>query len=357
MNRPEACTTTDFLFGLRQCGLIDESLLAHQLAPFNAETLATPIPFAKHLVQQNVITLYQAKHLLRGNHEGIVFGKYEIRDFLGKGGMGRVYLAWDRQVDRPCALKVLLPSKRTHERSRLRFDRERIITQKLSHPTLATAYEADEWQGVPYLALEYIPGRNLYHWTKTNGPAPFSEVCRWMASIADALAHAHEVGIIHRDLKASNVMIRPDGEAKLLDLGLARWLEDDHREAMIMGRRRIVGSFDYIAPEQCANSAAADAQSDIYSLGCLLYFALAGRGPFIDIESTRDKIHAHQNLLPPPLTTFRPDIPAGLVTLVANMMAKDPFDRYEQARDVADILGYWQRRFAPAPLKTDRSAD
>ncbi len=191
------------------------------------------------------------------------------------------------------------------------------------------------------------PGRNLYHWTKAHGPAPYSDICRWMASIADALAHAHEVGIIHRDLKASNVMIRPDGEAKLLDLGLARWLEDDHREALIMGRRRIVGSFDYIAPEQCSNSATADAQSDIYSLGCLLYFAIAGRGPFIDIESTRDKIHAHQNLEPPALTSFRPDIPAGLVTLVANMMAKDPLDRYQQASDVAEILGYWQRRLAP----------
>jgi serine/threonine protein kinase len=312
------------------------------------ERLATPIPLARQLVQRNLITLYQAKHLLRGNHDGLTFGKFEIRDFLGKGGMGRVYLAWDRQADRPCALKVLLPNKQSHERSRLRFERERLITQKLSHPALARAYEAEEIEGVAYLALEYIPGRNLYQWTRSQGPAPLAKVCRWMRNIASALAHAHDLGVIHRDLKASNVMIRPDGEAKLLDLGLARWIEDDHRESQIMGKRRIVGSFDYIAPEQSQNSAAANQQSDIYSLGCLLYFALVGRGPFVDIESTRDKIHAHQNLEPPPMTTFRPEIPGGVVALVANMMAKDPRDRYRRADDVAEILAYWEGRLAGA---------
>jgi serine/threonine-protein kinase len=339
-------STDQFLAGLSQSGLVDSSSLDAQLQSLAVDTPRTPVAIARHLVQRNVITLYQAKHLLRGNHEGLVFGKYEIRDFLGKGGMGRVYLAWNRQANLPCALKVLLPSKRSHTRSLLRFDRERIITQKLSHPALARAYEADEHDGVPYLALEYIPGRNLYHWTKAHGLAPIVTVCRWMASIAGALAHAHQAGIIHRDLKASNIMIRPDGQAKLLDLGLARWIDDDHREQQIMGHRRIVGSFDYIAPEQCVDSSLANAQSDIYSLGCLLYFALTGRCPFVDIESTRDKIHAHQTLEPPALATLRPDLPVGIVALVANMMAKSPFDRYEQATEVAEILAYWEGRLA-----------
>ncbi|MBY0585893.1 serine/threonine protein kinase [bacterium] len=347
MNRPEACSADQFLQTLGQSGLVNSQPIRELLPTLPAETIASAVPLARHLVQRNVITLYQAKHLLRGQHDGLLFGKYEIRDFLGKGGMGRVYLAWDRQADHPCALKVLLPSKQGHERSMLRFDRERIITQKLSHPALAKAYEADEWDGVPYLALEYIPGSNLYHWMKANGLPPLVMVCRWMASIASALAHAHSAGIIHRDLKASNVMIRPDGQAKLLDLGLARWMEDDHREEEIMGHRRIVGSFDYIAPEQCANSAGANAQSDIYSLGCLLYFALAGRGPFVDIESTRDKIHAHQTLAPPCLKSLRPDVPAGIVSLVANMTAKLPADRYEHATEVAEILAYWESRLDP----------
>jgi serine/threonine protein kinase len=303
--------------------------------------------FAHHLVHQNILTAYQAHHLLNGTWRGLLLGPYEIRDFLGKGGMGSVYLAWDRQRDRPCALKVLLPAKRASRRNVLRFEREMEVSQRVQHPGVAVAYDSGESNGVLYLAMEYVPGSTLYRWTKRRGPAPFYWAVKWIGSVAHALDHVHQMGIIHRDLKPSNVMIRPDGDAKLLDLGLARWFDDDHNEHQVVGHRRIVGSFDYIAPEQATNSARADARSDVYSLGCVFYFCLTGSAPFQHVTQTREKLVHHRVQDADPIESRRPDIPPGLSVVVSRMMTKDPAERYQVGAEVAEILRYWEGRLKP----------
>lgn len=301
----------------------------------------------RFLIVERLLTPFQGECARRGQGSKLVLSHYEVRDFLGRGGMGNVYLAHDRRNRRPCALKVLAEHLRDKERSLRRFQREMEVNQRLSHPGLAAAYEAGLFDGVPCLVMEYVPGRTLYRLVRAEGPVAGYWACKWVAEVAHALDYAHQSGVIHRDLKPSNVIITPPGSAKLLDLGLARWYADDHNEHQVVGENRIVGSFDYMAPEQAINSARADARSDIYGLGCLLYFALSGRPPFSHVGEQREKIAHHREVDAEPLAALRRDLPTGLVKMVDRMMAKSPADRFQVAAEVAEKMDRWADRLRP----------
>lgn len=315
------------------------------------ETKADLGKLADWLVQQHLITSFQANNFLKGTWHGLLVDDYEIRDVLGKGGMGTVYLAHDRANNRFCALKVLPAEKRNQARNVRRFLRETEVGQRLSHPNIAASYLAGNWKGIPYLVMEYVPGMTLYRLIKSRGPTSPYWAVRWTTDVANVLDYIHQFGIVHRDLKPSNVIITPKGTAKLLDLGLARWYEDDHNEHLIVGAKRIVGSFDYIAPEQANNSARADARSDIYSLGCLLYFSLVGNPPFQHIEEVKEKIAHHHQAYPDPISKFRADVPTGLTIVIGRMMAKDPAQRFQVAAEVRDELEKWTHRLRPTREK------
>lgn len=337
----------EFIDRIARSNLRDEAGLRRLLASAPKETRADAGKLADWLVERKVLTTFQANNLLLDQWRGLVVDGFELRDVLGKGGMGTVYLAHDRRRGRPCALKVLPAEKRTHARNVRRFLRETTVGQRLEHPNIAASYLAGNWRGVPYLVMEYVPGVTLYRLARAGGQIPPANAVKWIAELAGALDYIHQHGIVHRDLKPSNVIITPSGKAKLLDLGLARWYEDDHNEHLVVGERRMVGSFDYMAPEQASNSARADPRSDIYGLGCLLYFALVGKPPFHHVELTRDKIAHHQGVYPEPVTKARPDVPPGLAAVLARLMAKNPAERYQVAEEARQVLEGWEARLAP----------
>ena len=304
-------------------------------APEATESAAA---FAGWLVERDLITAFQSRKLLSGHGRSLVNEPYEIRDILGRGGMGAVYLAWDRKNRRYAAVKILSKTQKEHERGNLRFQREIEVSKRLDHPKLAGGFEAGMWKSSPFLAMEYVPGPTLYQLVKRHGVMDPLWASLWIADVADALDYVHQGGVIHRDLKPSNVVVTPGGGAKLLDLGLARWMHDDHNEERLLGRGRIVGSFDYMAPEQGVDAARADARSDIYSLGCLFYFLLAGHPPFHHIPERMQKIEAHRTVAPTPIVATRSGIPTLIVDALNRMLAKEPGRRFSVAAEVRDLL-------------------
>jgi serine/threonine protein kinase len=311
-------------------------------AAFNTvapDVRADPGTFADHLVRTGKLSRYQAYQLLRGHWRGLFVGPYQVLGPIGKGGVGKVYLARDQRGGGLVALKVLPPHRiRARERLLARFRREMEICRRISHPDLAHTFETGEDRGVWYIAMEFFPGRSLSRVVADEGPLAPARAARLLAQVADVLDHAHRQGIIHRDLKPGNVQVTPEDNAKVLDLGLALVLGEELQDANILGGpRRVVGTMDYIAPEQTTDATRADARSDVYSLGCTLYFVLAGRPPFPG-GTSRDKIQRQRTEEPRLLVSLRPGLPPALTELVARMMAKDPARRPQTAAEVAAEL-------------------
>lgn len=335
-------TKQELLETLAKSELVDSDALKRRLLLAPTDVHESGEKLADWMVEEQILTEFQANKLLKGIWRGLVIDDHEIQSFLGRGGMGNVYLTYDRRRRRHCAMKLLIRTDQSDKRHVLRFLREIEVSRRLQHTSIAQSYGSGNWEGVYYLTLEYVPGITLFRLVRRGGgPPPLYWAVSWMSEIASALDYAHQTGIIHRDLKPSNVILTPDGHAKLLDLGLARWYDDDHNEDRVVGHRRVVGSFDYIAPEQGANSARADARSDIYALGCVLYFALVGRAPFHHITSVREKIRHHQEVPPPSLVSLRPELPVALASIVSRMLSKEPQDRYQVAGQVRDVLARW----------------
>jgi serine/threonine protein kinase len=236
-----------------------------------------------------------------------------------------------------------------------RFRREMALSRRVAHPHVALTYDVGEVRGVHYIAMEYIPGRTLSRLVVEEGPLRTARAARLFAEAAAGLHHAHERGLVHRDLKPSNVMVTPHDHVKVLDLGLALIQGeriDDPR--VVGGQGYIVGSMDYIAPEQTLDAARVDRRSDVYGLGCTLYYALTGRPPFPG-GTNRDKIHGHRTQEPAPLLTLNPALPPAFVGIVRRMMAKDPDQRQPTALAVEEELRAFAAGEAVQPL--DRPDD
>jgi eukaryotic-like serine/threonine-protein kinase len=272
----------------------------------------------------------------------LMLGPYQILTPIGRGGMGSVYLALDTRAAQHVALKVLPPKKaREEERYLARFRREMELSQRVRHPHLALTYEVGVYQGVYYIAMEYIPGMSLHRVVSRQGPLPVARAARLFAEVCSGLDHSHGQGLIHRDLKPSNIMVTPNDHAKILDLGLALMEGEVADEIEVIGGQGyVVGSMDYIAPEQTENATAVDARADIYGLGCSLFYSLTGRPPFPG-GNTRDKIKCHRHEEPEALTRLNPAVPDEFAGLVRKMMAKDPDKRFASAYDARGELLAW----------------
>lgn len=335
-------TLETFLGALRRSRLFDAPDLDRFVTRAKADSARA---LADALVRFGALTHYQADKLLRGRTAGLVIGPYAILAPLGRGGMGTVvYLARDRRVAEEFGDSVLVALKLLPVRvgaaqpvTLARFQREMELGKRAKHPNVVRTFAAGDTDDVHYLALEYVPGVTIRDWVKKHGPMPLGEAACVFADVAAGLAHVHAKGLVHRDVKLANVIVRPDGTAVLLDLGLAIAPAEPRPEnpAVAGGKGYVVGTMDYLAPEQGRDSAAVGPKADVYGLGCALFAALTGRLPF-PAEDAKAKIRRHRTDPPPPV----PNVPSEFEKLIHRFMAKDP-DARPSATETEALLREW----------------
>jgi serine/threonine-protein kinase len=276
-------------------------------------------------------------------------GQYLILEELGKGGMGRVFRAEHTAMGRVVALKVLASDLVNSPRAKEFFMREVRAASRLYHPNIVTAFDANEVNGIHILVMELVQGPNLEHLVRQRGPLPVTVACEYARQVATGLDHATEHGMVHRDIKPSNLLLRPDadptrpGLVKISDFGLARLAPIRHEGTptshgtIMVEENTIIGTPDYLAPEQARSLHQADIRSDIYSLGCTLYFLLTGKVPYPGTKGLEKIIKHSTDPIPKP-SALVSGIPANVDAVVGRMMAKEPADRYQTPREVAAAL-------------------
>lgn len=266
-------------------------------------------------------------------------GQYELLELLGQGGMGAVYKARHINLDKLVALKLLRPDFMQSDQSVARFKREMKAVGKISHPHIVQAFDAGQINGTHYLTMELVVGTDLHHLVKQRGPLPVKDACKAIRQAALGLHAAHKEGLVHRDIKPSNLLLAKNGQIKILDLGLALIGDGTPHEA-ITSTGQVLGTPDYMAPEQWEDTHATDLRTDLYALGCTLFYLLTGRAPYAtdEYKSVVKKMSGHVNAPIPDLKAARPDVPDGVCAIYQRLMSKRPEDRYASAAALAQAL-------------------
>ncbi len=298
------------------------------------------------LIERERITAYQLRKVVNGRSADLLIGPYVVQDKLGEGGMGKVFRALHKHDGREVALKVVREHLLAKPTARGRYEREVQTALTLSHPNIIHVASAGSTDGRYFIEMEFIDGLDLSRIVQRYGVLPISEACEYARQAALGLHHAHELGFVHRDVKPSNIMVggsrhipaaKEPAWVKVLDMGLVRMIGYDDEERGLTRDGTVVGTPDYMAPEQAKNSRVVDGRADLYSLGATFYFMLSGKPPFPD-GTALDKIIRHVDHLPPPLESLRPDAPRELVQIVDRLMAKNPDQRFDTALDLAEAL-------------------
>ncbi|MBP88420.1 MAG: hypothetical protein CMJ64_17185 [Planctomycetaceae bacterium] len=323
----------EFIEGLTRSGL----MTAEEVHVFQVTLLPTTDPpsvklLAAELVRRGRLTKYQAGRIASGRAAGLVLGKYVIQEKIGEGGMGEVFVAEHRRMKRPVVVKVL-PQSHTHsENSIRRFQREVEAAAQLHHPNIVTAFDAGEEHGIHFLVMEYIDGQALGELVTAQGALAIDLAVSCVLQAAHGLDYAHSKAIIHRDIKPNNLLLDKAGVLKILDMGLARF--DDGRGTVSIGdgeltqQNQIIGTVEYMSPEQVDNSSLADPRSDVYSLGCTFFRLLTEKPPYQG-ETLVKTILAHRTEAVPSARACRPDVPEDVDRVVRRMLAKLPDERYQ----------------------------
>ena len=335
-----------FLDYLRRSKLLTDSALKRGLeslqAKHDGKLPGETQVIVDHMIEDGFLTQWQCDKLLQKKYKGFFLGKYKLLGHIGSGGMSSVYLAEHTLMRRLRAIKVL-PRSRVNDSSYLeRFHREAQATAALDHPHIVRAYDVDNQGDTHYLVMEYVSGSDLASIVKENGAIGFEDTARYIVHTARGLQHAHEAGMIHRDVKPANLLVDENGTAKILDMGLAL-ISDDTAELAsltVTHEERVLGTADYLAPEQAINSHEIDHRADIYGLGCTMYFLIAGHPPFPD-GTLAQRIAKHQQQLPPNVSDIRTDCPPELSRICMQMIQKQPEARFASCDEVADYLVTW----------------
>ncbi|MCI0639060.1 MAG: serine/threonine protein kinase [Gemmataceae bacterium] len=367
-------TSRALIEALTQCRLLGSEQLRQ--ASDLAHRESDPRQLARHLGQRNFLTIYQINQLLAGRAKDLVLGPYRFLDRLGQGGLSSVYKARHVDYDWLVALKVLRPEAMASEAGRRQFLLEMEAMAQMDHPNIVGFVDVDEWDNTFYFAMEFVDGIDLAKLVTLSGPMPVSDACDYIRQAALGLQHAHERNLVHRDIKPGNLFLtqgtggdlgvpgRPEGEesarrgtkgkagknrpkavVKILDWGLATLrLPKGYTGPQLLENlaRGIVGTADYLSPEQARDHTAVDIRGDIYSLGCAFYFLLTGQPPFTE-GSLIQKLLQHKQAEPEPVSAFREDVPPRVVEILHRMMAKNPDDRFQTPAAVALALMAFSR--------------
>jgi serine/threonine protein kinase len=276
----------------------------------------------------------------------VLADRFAVGELLGRGGMAEVYLATDRVLDRPVAVKVL-GGWLAHDGTFVeRFRREALASARISHPTLVAVFDAGSEDGMHYIVMEHVPGETLADRIRREGRVRPDRATRIAVSVADALGVAHAAGIVHRDVKPANVMLTPDGRTKLMDLGIARSIDGES----ITRASSILGTAGYVSPEQ-ARGGPVDHRSDIYSLGCVMYEMLTGRKPF-EADDPVAVAYQHVHETPAPPTSLEPSVPSALEAVTMRAMEKDPAARFQSVAEMTAALDDRTAAMAPVAVTT-----
>jgi serine/threonine-protein kinase len=350
-NAPEKATyamaelsAKNLLTLLEKSGIVDEEDLQETLQPVSEKIDADSIDaqqLSTHLIDSGIITQWHASKLLAGKYKGFFLDKYKLLGHLGTGGMSSVYLAEARNTGQKRAIKVL-PKKKVSDKSYLdRFYREGKAAASLNHPNIVRVYDINNAGNTHYMVMEYVKGADLYETVRELGPMPVDETVEALIQSAEGLLHAHQKGMVHRDIKPANLLKTDAGSIKILDLGLALFNSEGEESLTVLYNEKVMGTADYLSPEQAVNSHEVDHRADIYSLGCTLYFLITGRPPF-DKGTLAQRIALHQSKEPDSILDSRPDCPQGLVDICTRMMRKNPDDRFANCQELIHTLKQFQ---------------
>ncbi len=345
-----------FLDLLKQSGLLTDEQIVDAVRRFGGSSTER---VSSSLVSEGLLTPFQVKRLTAGQTKGLVLGQYRILDELGSGGFGQVFRALHTVMGRTVAVKVIAPELVEDSRARTWFKREVLAITQLCHPNIVMAYDANEAEGLLFLVMEFVDGADLESVVCTQGPLAINAAYELMRQAGLALQYAHERGMVHRDIKPANLLIPkaavgPAGPVvvKVTDFGLARLHSSvPGHSVKTIGENGFLGTPAYVSPEQARNAGKADIRSDLYSLGCTFYYALAGRKPFVGTSAV-ETLMMHLEEEATPLEALRPEVPSGVAAVVRRLMAKDPAKRFQTPAELVSELTFLSARGDdPAPRR------
>jgi serine/threonine-protein kinase len=359
---PDEGVPPDLLQVIRRSGILAERQLeAVRTQVKNGAYPSDPHGLAERLVQEEILTRFQANRLLQNKAHGLVVDRYVLLERLGEGSMGRVFKAQHRLMGRLVALKLIAPAYASRAKSIARFRRELRLIGRLDHPNIVRAYDAAQFGDCFYLVMEYARGQSLDRVYESRGPLPPEDVIEYAAQAALGLAHAHAQGIVHRDVKPSNLLLTSDGQIKVLDLGLGILIDADDQSSFATAAGRAVGTIDFMSPEQ-ASGVDVDGRSDCFALGCTMYILMTGRLPF-PADTDLKRLVRRLEGPPVPITDHLPDLPPAVVQVLDKLLARELEDRFQTATEAAAALrallqdgGSAPSESPPAPAPAPRDA-
>jgi eukaryotic-like serine/threonine-protein kinase len=345
---PPPVTNEDLLGLVTKSGVADEKRLDAYLKRGGESVPEDPAELAVALVREGILTNFQVQQLLQGKWRGFAIGNYKVLERLGSGGMGNVYLCEHKVMRKRVAIKVLATVSAENPEALKRFYREARAAAALDHPNIVRAHDVGKEDKLHFLVMDYVDGSSLENIIRRHGPMDVLRACHYIRQGAMGLHFAHESGLIHRDIKPANLILDRGGSLKVLDMGVARFAQEDD-EVLTKGP---LGTADYLAPEQALDSHGADRRADIYSLGATFYFMLTAHPPLAEGKTVAQKIMLLQTKPPVPISEFRHDVPPAVESIITRMMAKKPELRYQSLAElIEDLEPLTEKPIPPPPDK------